>query len=119
VFVVNGDLMLGMMWQSKKALDVIRDPRLTMATAQADRDPVYGDLKLYGTVVDVPEPERRMAYADTLDAAISWRPPEPYHLFAADIESAGFISFGKSPRLLRWSPERGIEVLRHPDAARD
>jgi hypothetical protein len=109
--------MLGMMWQSRKALDLMRDPKLTIATAQTDREPVFGDLKLYGTVVDVPEPGRRQAYSDTLQAAIDWRPPEPYHLFAADISSAGFISFGKAPRMLRWTPDRGVEVLRHPDQA--
>jgi len=115
--VVDGDLLLGMMWQSKKALDLVRDRRITIATPQIDREPVHGDLKLYGSVIDVPEPGRRQAYSDTLQAAIGWRPPEPYHLFAADVERAGFISFGKAPRLLRWTPEAGIEVLRHPDAA--
>lgn len=108
--------MLGMMWQSKKALDLLRDPRITMATATADREPLHGDLKMYGGVVDVPEPERRRAYSDTLQAAIDWRPSEPYHLFAADVTRAGFISFGKAPRLLRWSAEQGVEVLRHPDS---
>lgn len=115
-YVVDGDLMLGMMWQSKKALDLLRDPRITMATATADREPLHGDLKMYGEVVDVPEPERRQAYSDTLQAAIDWRPSEPYHLFAADVTHAGFISFGKAPRLLRWSVHRGVEVLRHPDS---
>lgn len=117
--MVEGDLLLGMMWQSKKALDLLRDPRITVATPQSDREPVHGDLKLYGRVVDVPEPERRQAYSDTLKGAIDWRPPEPYHLFAFDIERAGFISFGKAPRLLRWSAEGGMETLRHPDAAKD
>ena len=116
---MDADLLLGMMWQSKKARDLLRDPRLTMATAQADREPVYGDLKLYGTVSDVPEIERRTAYSDALHTAIGWRPPEPYHLFAVDIQSAGFISFGKRPRLLRWSPKSGIEVMRHPDAGKE
>ena len=113
--VVDGDLMLGMMWRSKKALDLLRDPRLTVATPQAEREPVHGDLKLYGSAVDVPEPERRRQYADTLEATINWRPPEPYHLFAFDVEHAGFISFGGGHRLLRWSPESGVEVRPHPD----
>jgi hypothetical protein len=116
-YVVDGDLMLGMMWQSKKALDLQRDARITIATVQSEREPVHGDLKLYGAAVDVPEAARRLAYSDALHAAISWRPSEPYHLFAAGIERAGFISFGESARLLRWSPETGTEVLRHPDVA--
>ena len=116
-YVVDGELLLGMMWQSKKALDLLRDPRITIATVQVDREPKVGDLKLYGSVADVPEPDRRQAYSDVLNAAISWRPKEPYHLFSVDVERAGFISFGDDKKLLRWSVERGTEVLRHPDAA--
>src|SRR5207302_882219 len=46
-------------------------------------------------------------------------PTEPYHAFAVDIERAGFISFGKDKRLMRWSARSGLEVLRHPDAGKD
>lgn len=115
-YVVGGELLLGMMWQSKKALDLLRDPRLTLATPRADREGADGDLKLYGTVTSVQDAARRRAYGDATEAAIDWRPEEPFHLFAVDIESAGFISFGTDRRLVRWSPESGIEVLRHPDA---
>ena len=118
-YVVDGELLLGMMWQSKKALDLLRDPRITVATVQADREPVYGDLKLYGFAVDVPDPGHRQAYADTVFAAISWRPSEPYHLFSVDIARAGFISFGENQKLMRWSVEGGVEIMRHPDAAKD
>ena len=114
--MVDGELLLGMMWRSKKALDLLRDPRITIATVQTDKQPKLGDLKLYGSVADVPEPARRQAYGDTLYAEMSWRPTEPYHLFSVDIERAGFISFGKDQRLLRWSAGRQVEVLRHPDA---
>lgn len=114
-YVVDGDMLLGMMWQSRKALDLLRDPRVTMATVQTDREPNFGDLKLYGSVVDVPEPGRRQAYSDALHAAIGWRPSEPYHLFAVDIESAGFISFAGDRKLMRWSAANGIENLRYPD----
>ncbi|MGH7764776.1 MAG: pyridoxamine 5'-phosphate oxidase family protein [Candidatus Dormibacteraceae bacterium] len=114
-FAVDGDLMLGMMWQSWKARDLLRDPRVTIATPQAEREPTDGDLKLYCTVFDVPESDRRQKYADALGAAIKWRPTEPYHLFAVDVLRGGFISFGDQHRLLRWSAATGIEVLRHPD----
>ena len=113
---MDGDLLLGMMWQSKKALDLVRDPRISIATVQTDKEPKFGDLKLYGAVADVPEPSRRQAYGDTLFAETNWRPSEPYHLFSVDIERAGFISFGNDQRLLRWSAGRPVETLRHPDA---
>ena len=118
-YLVDGDLMLGMMWRSHKALDLLRDPRLTVATPQADKDGGEGDLKLYGFAVEVREAERRRALEEAQYAIIGWRPSEPYHLFALDVRRAGFISFGKNQRLLRWSRETGIEVLRHPDAAKD
>ena len=114
-YIVDGDLMLGMMWQSHKALDLLRDPRLTVATPQADKDGGEGDLKLYGLAVEVREPERRRALEEAQFAIINWRPTEPYHLFALDVRQAGFISFGKDKRLLRWSVEGGLERLRHPD----
>lgn len=109
--------MLGMMWQSKKARDLMRDSRLTVMTAQADRDAGHGDLKLYGRSIDIQDQARRKAHADVQEAAINWRPSEPYHLFTVDIDRAGFISFGKDRRLLRWSAANGLEVLRHPDDA--
>jgi hypothetical protein len=116
-YVVDGELLLGMMWRSKKALDLLRDPRITVATPRADREGADGDLKLYGRVVEVEDTERRQAYSDATWARIQWRPTEPFHLFEVGIESAGFISFGTDRRLMRWSPEGGVEVLPHPDAA--
>jgi len=116
-YVVDGELMLGMMWQSRKALDLLRDPRLTITTPQIDREPVHGDLKLYGIAHEVGDPGRRRALEDVQEAAISWRPTEPYHVFSFDVLRAGFISFGQQRRLLRWSTEFGTEVLRHPDDA--
>jgi hypothetical protein len=116
-YVVGDDLLLGMMWRSKKALDLLRDSRLTLATPRADAQGADGDLKLYGTVSDVPDEASRQAYSDATYAKIAWRPNEPYHLFAVDVDSAGFVSFGTDRRLLRWSPESGVEVMQHPDAA--
>ena len=114
-FVVDGELTLGMMWRSRKALDLLRDPRLVVHNAQCDRAGADGDFKLYGRVWDVADPLSRERYADVLDARIDWRPREPYHLFAVDIESAGYIRFGKDPRALRWTAGRGLEPIRHPD----
>jgi hypothetical protein len=116
-YVVDGDLMLGMIWQSLKARDLLRDPRLSLATPQSDRESAHGDLKLYGLAQEVTEPDRRRALEDAQEAAIGWHPTEPYHLFSFDVLRAGFISFGKQRRLLRWSTESGMEVLRHPHAA--
>ena len=103
-----------MIWQSKKALDLTRDPRVTVVTPRLDSEGMDGDLKLYGTASAVEDRERRVAYADALEAATGWKPREPYHLFALDVQRAGFISFGTDRRMLRWTSESGIEALAHP-----
>jgi len=115
IYFAEGELMLGMMPASKKVRDLERDPRLTVMTPQCDREAKRGDFKLYGRVLDAADPELREAYGQTIFAAIGWRPDEPYPLWRVDIESAGYISFGEGARLLRWSPGRGTESLRHPD----
>jgi len=114
-FIVDGELMLGMMWQSKKALDLLLDPRLVVHTTQCDRSGTDGDFKLYGRALDVRDPTRRGRYADALKAKIDWSPSEPYHLFSMDIERAGYIKFGPGQRVLRWTPRQGVTGIRHPD----
>jgi hypothetical protein len=111
VFIVDGDMMLGMMWNSMKARDLLRDPRIVVHSAVTNRDGNEGDVKVYGRVVDVPERERRTAYADHLEGKIDWRPSEPFHLFALEITSAGYAVFGDSPHALAWDPDRGLRRL--------
>jgi hypothetical protein len=113
-YIADGDLMLGMMWQSRKAHDLERDARLTVMTVQCDRDANHGDVKLYGYGVVVDDPRRKDALADAQEALINWRPSEPFHVFALDVRRASFIAFGDRRRLVRWSIERGVEELRHP-----
>jgi hypothetical protein len=105
---VDGELLLGMMWRSPKALDLLRDPRLVVHSVVSDRMGIEGDFKLYGRAVDVPEPERRAAYAAALKARIDWEPTGPYHLFAVEVDSAGFVIFGGERYGLAWDPERGL-----------
>src|SRR5437763_4093840 len=45
---VNGEHMLGMMWRSPKALDLLRDPRLVVHSVVSRRDGDEGDFKLSG-----------------------------------------------------------------------
>src|SRR5918912_4316677 len=59
---VDDELMLGMMWRSPKALDVLRDPRLVVHSVVADRMGTDGDFKLYGRAVDVADTNRRAAF---------------------------------------------------------
>jgi Pyridoxamine 5'-phosphate oxidase len=115
VYFVGGELMLGMMVDSTKARDLRRDPRITVVNGQSERIPKRGDSKLYGMAVEVTDQRLRELYGQAIEAAIDWRPAEPFPLYAVDILSASYISFGEGRRALRWSPEGGLERLRHPD----
>ena len=106
---VDGELMLGMMWRSPKARDLLRDPRCVVHSVVSDREGTEGDFKLYGRAVDVQEPDRRTRYREAVKARLDWAPDEPnYHLFAIDVESAGFVIFGGERYGLAWDPRSGL-----------
>ncbi len=113
-----GRLFVSMMWRSRKALDLLRDPRVAVHSVPSDRMNPGGDIKLYGRVVDEREPAVREAFRDEIKRRIDWAPDEPdYHCFSVDVTQAGFISFGeKNSRVLAWDSERGLRRPRHPDA---
>ena len=102
-----------MMWRSKKALDLQRDPRCVVHSVTCDRMGTDGDLKLYGTMVDVHEPSCGVTYQAAIKARIDWQPDEPeFHLFSLDVESAGFTIFGDEHRALAWDPWPGSDACR-------
>src|SRR5918995_5370643 len=78
----DGQLWLGMMPGSRKALDLRRDPRLALHSASLDppEDPTTwpGDAKLAGRAVEVDDPERLRKLGAGDD-------PAGAHLFRVDI----------------------------------
>ncbi|MFN2545334.1 MAG: pyridoxamine 5'-phosphate oxidase family protein [Actinomycetota bacterium] len=106
--IVDGELLLGMMWHSRKALDLLRDARVTVHSVVTDRHGTEGDFKVFGRTAEVTEPGRRERYADAMHARIDWRPEDPYHLFAVDIATAGYVVFGDDPHALAWDPQGGV-----------
>ena len=102
--IVGDDLCSGMIWQSAKALDLERDPRLTAHSLPPGLSNPDGDLKLYGTAVPV-EGEQKREYERTLHARIGWSPTEPYHCFALELASVGFVRFRDNGRdSWSWRP---------------
>ena len=115
VYVQDGEMLLGMMRNSRKSNDLVRDTRITVMTPQCDREAKRGDFKLFGHAVEITDPGLRGRFADTVFKAIDWRPVDPYPLWAVDIERAAYISFGDNHRLVRWSVQHGVQELLHPD----
>jgi len=108
--IAAGHLFLGMMWQSKKALDLIRDSRLIVHSVTCNREGTDGDIKLYGRGVAVQDSALRAAFRSAIRARIDWAPDEPsYHLFSVDIERAAYLIFGEGQqRIMTWDPEHGF-----------
>jgi uncharacterized pyridoxamine 5'-phosphate oxidase family protein len=116
VDLVAGRLCFGMMWRSKKALDLLRDPRLEVLSVPKTRMNPDGDVRLRGRAVDESDPNLRQAYRDEVFRRIAWAPDEPeFHLFSLDIERAAFTRFGEERVVMAWDPDAGLRRLRHPD----
>lgn len=90
--IFEGEFAMGAMWQSKKALDLLRDPRCVVHSATTDKSGQSGDVKLYGRARPI-EPEREEAYWQHIYEKLNWRPEGPSHAFTFDIEAASFVRF--------------------------
>ncbi len=109
---VGDDLVMGMMWRSPKALDLLRGSPLVVHSVQADRHATQPDIKLAGRGVDVSDPDDREAFREAIRARIDWAPDEPnFHLFALDVERAAVLSFADERETVSmWDPERGLRT---------
>lgn len=104
---VGDELLLGMMWRSPKALDLLRDDRCVLHSCTADRNGTEGDFKLYARGRDEHDPETHRAYRAAVRARIDWEPSGAFHLFAVEVESAGFLVFSPEAYGMAWNPTTG------------
>ena len=107
--IVDGELMAGMMWQSKKALDLLRDPRCVVHSTVHDRMDAMGEFKVRALAIDIHDPHKRERYCRVLYGRIKWRPEGDFHVFAFDIESAAHIHYGGPKKnVTSWNPKDGL-----------
>lgn len=112
-----GRVLFGMMWQSPKARDLSRDPRLTVHSVPSDKTNAGGDVKLYGTAVDEREHALRAEFCQAIQARIDWQPTEPYHLYSLDVTEAAFIRFtDEFQHIWRWDPSAGLRQEQKPNS---
>jgi pyridoxamine 5'-phosphate oxidase-like protein len=113
--LAEGRLFVSMMWRSRKALDLLRDPRIVVHSVTTNNDGTDGDVKIYGRAVDERDPELRAAFREAIRRRIDWAPDEPeYHCFSIDVRSAGYVRFGDRAEALTWDAERGLRRLPPP-----
>ena len=98
-FADDGEVYLGMMPDSRKLLDVLRDPRLavhgpTQDPPEGDPSTWPGEAKLAGRAVDVSDPEH-------LDKG---------HRFRIDVTEVVHTAVERDHLVIRsWHPDRGVE----------
>jgi hypothetical protein len=97
---LDGVIYLGMMWQSRKALDLLQDPRIvvhnTICTSAGDEV----EFSLHGRVIVIRDPQVRMKY---VSERTYWQEPH-FHLFSLDIESASLIEYGNGEQSVKVWP---------------
>jgi hypothetical protein len=77
---LDGELWLGMMPDSLKALDLRRDPRFALqANPGAGTEMGGGDVRVAGRAVEVTDAGTKGAYSKEVE------PPEPFHLFRTEV----------------------------------
>jgi hypothetical protein len=117
--VMDGDLWLSMMWQSTKARDLLRDPRILVHSVITSRDGSEGEFKIRGTARTENDAAVQRRYADAAARELGWEPvPGRFHLFAVDIDQITFISYdpvAESQHVAMWPP--GREFIRPHDTA--
>jgi hypothetical protein len=111
--IVGGDLAVCLIRGSLKAFDLRRDPRAFLHTPILERKlGTPGEFKLRGRAVEAQERELKERIADTLERRSGWRPPDDWHFFTFEVESAVFHRYDEDAavhRMLRWTPKRGAE----------
>ncbi|MFI9049274.1 pyridoxamine 5'-phosphate oxidase family protein [Streptomyces sp. NPDC053427] len=103
-----GELWLGMLPNSRKALDLRRDPRFSLhANPGAGTDLADGDVRVSGYAIEVTDPRVVARYA----AAV--RPPESFHLFRAALTEVVRTSVEDASTVVQiWRPDRPLRTVR-------
>jgi hypothetical protein len=98
----DGDVRVGMMARSRKALDLLRDPRVAIHSPSVDppEDPSAwpGEGKLAGRAIEVANDD----------------PEDDSHSFRMDIDEVVFTHINDAGNRLvveSWHPGRGVEVV--------
>jgi hypothetical protein len=123
---VDGDLWLGMMPDSRKALDLRRDPRLALHSGSPDpsgENPSewVGDAKLAGRAVEITDPKEANAVMRRLNPPPEGAPDDAEsptvggHIFYVDITEMVLNRIGDPPDhmlIQMWHEGRGLRTVK-------
>jgi hypothetical protein len=103
-----GELWLGMMPGSLKAQDLHRDPRFAIHANPGPDDTMQGgDVRIGGRAVEVTDPEVTGRFVAEV------KPPEPFHLFRAEVGEVVRTSVEGDELVVRsWRPGVAVRTQR-------
>lgn len=105
----EGELCLGMMPRSRKALDLQRDPRFALHANPGTEDLTGGeaDVRVSGRAVEFTDPAVLARFAQSAE------PPEPFHLFRTELTEVVRIGIDNDELVIRiWQPGRPVRTVR-------
>ena len=115
----DAELWLSMGWGSRKATDLVRDPRILVHNIVTSREGTEGEYKLRGYARVEQSTERQFDYATAMKAKAGWDPePGRFHLFRVDIDDISFIRWDSTTNdqfVTRWPA--GQEFVRRGTSA--
>ncbi len=106
---LTGELWLGMMPDSLKALDLRRDPRFALQANPGDGTGMGGgDVRIAGRAVEVADPRTKAGYVREVE------PPEPFHLFRTELTEVVRTRVEDDKYLVVeiWQPGRPLRTVR-------
>ena len=106
-YVLDGELYLGMMWRSRKAIDLQRDSRLVLHNPISTNQGDEVEISLRGRAVEIDDEATRRRYVESLS---EWEGRD-FHLFSVDIESVGLIRYERGEQHVQVWPA-GTEFTR-------
>ncbi|WP_405527336.1 pyridoxamine 5'-phosphate oxidase family protein [Streptomyces canus] len=106
---LHGELWLGMMPDSLKALDLRRDPRFALQANPGEGQTLGGgDVRIAGRAIEVEDSDARGAYVTEVE------PPEPFHLFRTELTEVVRTSVEDEKYLVLqvWKPGQPLRTIK-------
>ena len=92
--VLDGELLLSMMWGSLKARDLLRDDRILVHSIVTNREGGDGEFKIRGRARQQNDITMQRRYAEEVARSLDWSPePGQFHLFSVEVGTAAFLRY--------------------------
>ncbi|MEV5878654.1 pyridoxamine 5'-phosphate oxidase family protein [Streptomyces sp. NPDC052101] len=104
----RGELWLGMMQGSLKALDLLRDPRFALQANPGDADLGSGDIRVGGRAFEIGDDQAKAAYVEEVE------PPQPFHLFRTELTEVvrTYVEDEKYLVVQVWKPGEPVRTIK-------